>query len=354
MKFSVPFIPDKPYTGFLKTLQPNLESLYFPLYSGPRLDSRIRFHSMGIQKLAHELQAFEGIKKYCLINSRFIRPEIYHDSLILNDVSDGIRILVRDAGMTGLVFSDVYLIHALSKTSPDVVSHLEAVPSVNCMMDSAEKAFAFLDLILGYGYRIPSKIALDRSLNRNLIMLEKTANEIRQSYPSMKIELLANEGCMAHCPFKLSHDAQIAYSNIGISKENTHYINQTLGCQAYFYESPERFFRSPFIRPEDLPAYQALADSIKLCGRTLGSKFMTDCISAYTQGSYDGNLLLLMDAAHFLSDRIHIDNKKLDPGFLSMLTSCLKDCKSCLFCQNLFQTASRRKPLKIKAYRDYS
>ena len=353
MKLSVPFIPDEPYIHFLKKNTLYLESVYFPLSSGPVLDSRIRFKETDPDALARELKQFKTIRKYCLLNSRFIHPHAYHDRDFLSQTMDRLELLTLNADITGFVFSDAYFLNALSRTNRDIIPGLEAVPGINCMMDSSQKAFAFFDLIKQAGFKLPGKIALDRSLNRNLVQLENTVREIKDRYPSIKIELLANEGCIDLCPFKLTHDAQISFSNLGLSKGNNDLTNKALGCHAYFLKNPERFFKSPFIRPEDLSLYKGLADTVKLCGRTLGTKFLMNCITAYRDTSYDGNLLSLMDAAHWLSDLIHINNKKLDPGFLSVLTSCSKDCRNCSICSDLLLKTSMYKPFKIKAYEDY-
>ncbi len=353
MKLSVPLIPDEPYLRFLKKNIQCLESVYFSLVSGPVLDSRIRLKEADPDELAGALKPFKTIKKYCLLNSRFVHPQAYHDRDFLSQTMDKLEFLVLHAGISGFVFSDAYFLNALAQTSRDIFAGLEAVPGINCMMDSSRKVFAFINLIREAGFKLPGKIALDRSLNRDFTQLEKTVREIKGRYPSIKIEVLANEGCIDLCPFKLTHDAQISFSNLGLSKASHDLTHRTLGCHAYFFKNPERFFLSPFIRPEDVSTYQNSADTVKLCGRTLGAKFLMNCISAYRDASYDGNLLSLMDAAHWLSDRIHIDNKKLDPGFLSVLTSCLKDCRDCSTCRDLLLTTSRQKSFKIKAYEDY-
>jgi len=353
MKLSVPFISDASYIHFLENHISCLESIYFPLPSGPVLDSRIRTKEVGLHEVAGELKQFTTIRKYGLLNTRFIHPDAYHDRDFLNRTLDRLEFLALDAGMTGFVFSDAYFLNALSRTGRDIIPGLEAVPGINCMMDSSRKVFSFFDLISHTGFKLPGKIALDRSLNRDPARLEKTVREIKGRYPSIKIELLANEGCIDFCPFKLTHDAQISFSNLGLARDQNYLTNRTLGCHAYFFKTPERFFLSPFIRPEDLDFYKDTADAVKLCGRTLGAKFLMNCITAYKDASHDGNLLLLMDAVHWLSDHIYIDNKKLDPGFLSMLTSCTKDCGTCTTCRDLLLTTSMHKPFTIKAYGDY-
>jgi len=353
MKLSVPYIPDDKYTHFLKKQLPSIESVYFSLHSGPILDSRTRSRKTDIHELSKGLQEFKDIKKYCLVNSRFIHPDLYHDPGFLNQTLDHLETLVSFSDISGIVFSDFYFLNALSDTKRDIISHIEAVPGINCMIDTSQKAFSFFEMIEQTGFKLPRKIILDRSLNRNIKQLEKTSEEIRQRYNPIKIELLANEGCIDYCPFKLSHDAQISLSNTGLTQDKTFHINNTLGCQSYLAAKPEKIFKSPFIRPDDTERYEKIADTIKLCGRTLGFNFLSRCINAYSEKSYDGNLFSLMDAAHWLSDLWHIENKRLDPGFFNMITTCTKDCKNCKLCKNLFLKTAKKKPVTIKPYGDY-
>ena len=353
MKLSVPFIPDKKYTNFLKIQNQNIESIYFSLHSGPVLDSRMRFSQVDLTELSMGLQQLESIKKYCLLNSRFIHPGLYQDTQFLNQILDKLEFLVSHSDIDGIIFSDAYFLNAMSATKRDIISCLEAVPGINCMIDSSQKAFSFFDMIEQTGFKLPGKIVLDRSLNRNISQLKKAGSEITQQYPHIKIELLANEGCIFHCPYKLAHDAQISLSNTGLATNKTFQINNTIGCQAYFLKKPDRFFKSPFIRPEDTNKYAKVADTIKLCGRTLGFNFLYKCITAYIEKSYNGNLFSLMDATHWLSDLYHVENKMLDPDFFNVITSCTKDCKNCNICKNLFLKSATKKPFKIKKYRDY-
>lgn len=353
MKLSVPFIPDEKYTNFLKNETMNIESVYFSLFSGPILDARMRFRPVSLDTLAAGLQTLGPVKKYCLLNSRFIHPGLYHDSVFLNQTLDQLECLVLNAGITGIVFSDAYLLAALSATKRQIIHRLEAVPGINCMIDSSQKAFAFFELIEQTGFNQPGKLVLDRSLNRDRPALEKASRQIKQKAKNIKIELLANEGCIYHCPFKLAHDAQISLANTGLCPNQTFQTNQVMGCHAYFSKTPAGFFKSPFIRPEDVHAYRQTADTIKICGRTLGQNFLFNCIRAYAKESYPGNLLDLMDATHWLSDIYYVDNKKLDPDFYTMVSTCTKECKTCRLCHDLFSRTASRTALTIKPYEDY-
>lgn len=353
MKLSVPFIPDPPYINFLTKKISFLESVYFGLPSGPVLDSRLRFLPLDTSFLISGLKPLEKIKKYVLLNTRFILPDLYTDTRFLHQLLDTLAYLYENRCINGIVVSDFYLVNALDRTGHEIVPALELVPGINSMLDSLGKALSHMEMVENTRFKLPEKLILDRSLNRDTEALDKIVLSIKSIYPEIKIELLANEGCIYHCPFKAAHDAQIALSNTGLVKEDTHGINQALGCHAYFHQYPERFFKSPFIRPEDLVHYEGIVDTIKICGRTLGSNFLTRCISAYCLNSHSGNLFDLMDATQFLGSFFYIDNKRLDPDFFKKITTCTKNCKNCRICNDLFVKSVTKKPSTLKSYKDY-
>lgn len=352
MKLSVPFIPDDAYADWLLKKRGHLASLYFSLHQGPVLDARVRFRMTETAGLVPYLNRFSPIKKYCLLNTRFIRPENYFDAEFLDRILGQVQILWDAGCVDGIVFSDLYFLNALSQTGHGLVPELEAVPGVNTMLDSPAKAVSMLDALARTRFKPPQKLILDRSLNREPDLLEKTADRIRAAYPGMGIELLANEGCLLHCPFKFTHDAQISLSNAGLAREDTHRISRMVGCHKTFADQPHLFLKSPFIRPEDVRHYERVADTLKICGRTLGPIFLKGAVKAYAARSYDGNLLSLMDAANFLADHFHLDNQALGREFLNPLANCDKYCKRCDHCRTLFNTAARKKPLILKSYKD--
>ncbi len=353
MKLSVPYIPDPFFLQYLGKKAPCLESVYFGLFEGPLLDGRVRFASISLKTLAKDLSSLSRVKKYLLLNTRFIHPALYRDEDFLSQTLDRIELLHESCGLEGLVFSDFFLIKGLDATGRDILSKLQAVPGINTMIDSFPKALSFWEAVAQTRFRHPEKILVDRGLNRSPKALEALVGEIKRADPCMGIELLANEGCLFQCPFKLTHDAQISLSNTGLVKEATFGLSQALGCHAEFYDRPWTFLKSPFIRPEDIHYYRGLADTIKICGRTLGTKFLIQCIEAYTSQSFEGNLLDLMDATRFLADHYHVNNKGLDPNFFKTVTNCTKNCKCCNLCPDLFLKTTRKKKLTLKSYKDY-
>lgn len=353
MKFTVPFIPDPSFEAFLAGQKPHLAAIYFSLLSGPVMDARVRFTQMDAASLGRKLARFADIPCYGLFNTRFIPPRQYLDAPFLNRLLDSLQNIASVCRVDGIVFTDFYLLNALDRTGHDLIPSLEAVPGVNCLLDSPASIFSLMAAIGDTRFRLPGKLILDRSLNRDFDGLRQSAGVVRKRFPNIRIELLANEGCLLHCPFKLTHDAQISLANAGLVRENTHAVNQAVGCHAHFYRHPHAFLKSPFIRPEDQHQYEGLADSLKICGRTLGPGFLTRTLSAYISQSFDGNLLALMDATRFLADRFFIDNQRLGTNFLNTLANCDRFCKTCRKCNDLFKLAARKRAAGLKSFKEF-
>ncbi|MCG8550627.1 MAG: hypothetical protein MI799_09530 [Desulfobacterales bacterium] len=356
MKLSVPFIPDEGYARFLTRHASSLSSIYFALPSGPITDARVRI-AQGLvpetRDLSTTLSSLKAIDKYILMNTRFMPPGVYANNTILSGILDDIARLDKKFGIKGIVLSDMYLLQALDQTEHDIVPCLELVPGINAMQDTPEKLFSFFELLGFSRFKKPTRIIPDRALNRNPEKLALLSKAVKTYDPDIRIELLANEGCIYQCPFKLSHDAHISLSNTGLARESTFRMNQNLGCQAYFNLSPHAFLKSPFIRPGDIHHYQGIADGIKLCGRTRGVRFLKTCIRAYVKRCFDGNLLDLMDTPEILARQWHIDNTRLGAQFFTTLTSCTKRCKPCKICSKIFSQASWKKEIGFKSYKEF-
>jgi collagenase-like PrtC family protease len=249
--------------------------------------------------------------------------------------------------LDGIVFSDFYLLNALGRHPRFDGSGLEALPSVNTHIDNPRKLRVCLDAIEHAGFRRPSQIILDRALNRQPNRLKAMADAIGEHYPGMAIGLLANEGCLPHCPFKAAHDAHMALGNMGLTRENTYGLNADLGCLRVFRDRPDRIFQSPFIRPEDVNRYAPTIDYVKIGGRTLGTGFLKNTINAYIHGRYGGNLLALMDTLEALAATLHVAADRIPDDFFTRMTSCPDNCHDCGYCRRLARRAVTRLPLQL-------
>ena len=346
MQFNVPFIPDEKFITFLNDHSESLDSCHFSLYSDLLLDARHRHSVIQTNDLIAALAGLKGIKKYMLMNSRIQAPRMYFDQ---RHLSVTVRILTRmlDAGaLDGIVFTDAQYLQALSTAAGDKFSRLEAIPSINCMLDSFDKVIAIMNFIAITHFKQPETLILDRSLNRKINALADVSARCRKKFPGIKIELLANEGCLFQCPYKPAHDCHISLSNMG-TPFDTFRFNHDLGCIRYLKNYPFQILKSPFIRPEDVKAYEQHADVIKVCGRDLGSSFLMKTISAYLRGSFSGNLLDLLDALNWMAEKAIISNHELPHDFLQQLSSCSKDCGSCHYCEDLLEACAKEKSLAI-------
>lgn len=347
MHFDVPFVPDESYIRFLNDHRDSVCTVHYSLDDPEILDARYKLRLTDINRLIPLLAEVEIPDKYLLLNSRFHHPRGYTEPDSIHAVLKKLATLRTAGVLTGVVFADAYYLQALSRMGGEAAAGLEAVPSVNWMLDTMDKVHAAIAFVDETAFLRPGKIVLDRSLNRNPRQLEEICRESRTCYPNMEPALLVNEGCIYHCPFKPAHDALIALANIGVPTD-THRVNREVGCMPYFHRNPERLLKSPFIRPEDIEKVAGCVDLFKICGRTMGVDFLKRAIGAYCRREYSGNLIDLMDAMDWMADRIHVDNQNLPEDFWETVTNCSKRCEACGYCGKLFAEYGRRKPVGLK------
>jgi hypothetical protein len=346
MQFDVPFIPDPEYTAFLAALGGRIHAVHFSLFDPELSDARIRMRAVEARAIADQLQGLPGPKKYLLANGRFQPAGRYGRN-------GGTRGLIRRltrlraAGiLDGIIFSDAYLLTALSDAAPDLAGRLEAVPSINFSLDSIRKIQSVLGLIARSRFRMPGKIVLDRDLNRNPEALFDLVGAVRRRYPETRPELLVNEGCLPQCPYRQTHEALIASTNAGNTVDHLG-LNRDLGCMRVLNGSPHLILSSPFIRPEDLRHYKADVATFKICGRTLGRDFLMRAVSAFTGEKYTGNLFDLLDASHWMAEKWELPNEALPEDFFHRMTRCRGHCDGCPVCLDLFRRIARRRPFQI-------
>lgn len=343
LKLDVPFTPDPEYVQFLVEKADHLCAVHFSMYQPGLSDARQRLESLATSSIIDGLLQLQQVPKFVLMNSRLHAPDKYFDDRALRETVELLELLVEQVGIQGLIFSDGYYLQALSQAAPDIAAQLEAVPSVNAMLDSPSRVGAILELIEGTHFRPPSKLVLDRALNRDFGRLKETVVAVRAYWPDTKIHLIANEGCLYQCPYKPAHDAHVAVVNEGLCGERTFAMNRDFGCVRKLLTDPGAMLASPFIRPEDGAKYSELVDGIKLCGRNRGTPFLVRVITAYLDAKYQGNLLDLMDAMGDLADRVEIRNDQLPEDFFERVSRCDKVCPRCGWCGGVCESIAIRK-----------
>jgi len=345
MRYDVPFVPDPEYVALLAANRDRLSAVYFRL--GPEVpDGRLPgIGDVSPEAVMEGLSALPGVPRYGLLNSRFYDPA----ALSREGLADLILLLegyLAADVLDGIVYADHYLLVALSDASPEVASALEAVPSVNFLLDSARRTSSLLEYAAATHFRPPAKVVLDRSLNRQTQLLAEVARELRAVYPTITIGLLANEGCLYACPFKAAHDGRIALSRLLPTRVGRG-VKEQLGCLRFFLEEPGRIFASPFLRPEDACRLENVVDSFKIGGRTREPSALREVVGAYLAGSYQGNLLWLLDTLEALADRYWLDNAAVPRNFFERVDGCSRRCQECGYCAALAGELIRERKLVL-------
>lgn len=346
MRLEVPFLPDEAYIRLLNRHAALIDSIHYGLPVETVQDARVKLHHADLAAFVDGLKQVAVRERYLLMNSRFHLQAGYLDPDRLGRTVDTLQVLLAAGGIRGIVFSDAYFLAALSRFSSETARALEAVPSINFMIDDFDKLQETLGFIADTAFRFPHKLIVDRSLNRRPERLERLMEKSRRRYPGLKIGLLANEGCLYQCPFKLTHDALISLANQAAGVD-TFRLNRDLGCIQVLSEEPWRLFKSPFIRPEDVGSYEQRVDFIKLCGRTLGPAFLGRLVQAYADGRYGGNLLDLLDSVSWMAEGRYVTNGCLPDDFQEFLSACDGQCSACGYCAELLEKCSRRRTAHI-------
>ncbi len=345
ISFDLPFLPEDSYLELLLEHQNRVRHLYFGLGLPDFPDARPWQCDSAVpwEAFCEKLALFPRIRRNALLNGRISDARVYLDAASLAPLIRTLEHLVERDLLQGVVFADLYLAQALADTAPGLCAALAASPSVNCQIDSLEKAIAWLDRLEELGFQPAGLLVPDRRLNRSLSELRTFALQLRGLYPQLEIYLLANEGCLYQCPYRRAHEVLIA----GCRDREERFralgkLHTVRGCARRFYEAPWELLKSPFIRPEDLPAYEGIVDGVKLCGRTLGAEHLARIVRAYCAGRWEGNLIELLDASEALAEIFTLPNLCIPADFLNHTGRCDKRCNGCGYCQELVRKLMTR------------
>ena len=155
--------------------------------------------------------------------------------------------------------------------------------------------------------------------------------------------MLANSGCVRNCPWQVFHETLLSHSFISAFAE-MEAQNTELICNQMFFQKKRLsdFLRCSWIRPEDIHVFEPELETIKLSTRE--AKFPLEITEAYVNGSYDGNLLRLMDPYHAFGFRPNrIDNKSFPADWVTsgIAGKCADNCKHCGKCEKILEQVTK-------------
>jgi collagenase-like PrtC family protease len=214
------------------------------------------------------------------------------------------------------------------------------------------------------------KIILPEAIGRDFQILRL----IRESV-DCELELIANHCCLFQCPLDLHHRNMVSHGSQedhpcgGFAPDYC-----KLACQRLKILRPAELIKARWIRPEDVPDYEAIGiDCLKLVERFRGTESLIQIVNAYEKKSYPGNLVKLLTLPQqgaFLTpdleviqrtdliepekmeemmavlrepfpEKVTIDNSKLN-GFLDYFKKidCFHmDCDRCGYCERIASQA---------------
>jgi len=146
-----------------------------------------------------------------------------------------------------------------------------------------------------------------------------------------RLTLLANSGCLRHCPTQGWHDNLVAHLDEACAADPLPAF-EPLTCRRYLADPAHRqaLLQATWIRPEDLHFYEPLVDSVKLATRSHPRPLQV--IGAYYRRRHHGNLLDLLEPGlgHVLGNAI-LDNERLPSDWVAHTQTCPADgsCQRC-------------------------
>lgn len=140
------------------------------------------------------------------------------------------------------------------------------------------------------------EITLAHGVNRDFNILEKMLTYTKGMNVSLRV--IANNVCLRMCPYAMMHGTIQSHTSQNGSHVRGDIDYCMMKCLSTKIGRMANFISSDWIRPEDLSYYEQLSHktgnynfSIKLVERTKTTDFLTRVVKAYTERSYNGNLL---------------------------------------------------------------
>ena len=161
-----------------------------------------------------------------------------------------------------------------------------------------------------------------------------------------KLCMLANSACLRYCPWQTFHETLLSHDFLHILSEMKEVKLPSTLCTGIMQEKRyEELLRGSWIRPEDLHRYMPYVSVVKLSTREADRPDLI--LKAYTSGSYDGDLVLLLDPTFaFLVHPMILDNKAFPKEWSEgeIAGICANHCTHCGKCTKVMELAFKHDP----------
>ena len=321
--------PDDPasFAELARRFAPRLREVYFPWPGLWNARAKVYDKPDDEERIAADLKYCRehGMKLDLLANAT-----CYGDTAFTEEQRLQIIGIIRHLDQMGLypeiiTTTSPYVAKVFKMNFPDI----EVRASVNMRLRNT--------LALEYLAPLYDSYYICRDVQRDLPTFRKMAAWCRDH--GKKLCMLANSGCVRNCPWQVFHETLLAHNFVKTFMEMN---NENLGlvCNQIFSRKSLRanFLRCTWIRPEDVPVFEPELETIKLSTRE--AKYPLEIAEAYLNGSYDGDLLRLMDPIHTFGFRPYrVDNKSFPADWVTsgIAGKCAENCVHCGKCEEVLK-----------------
>lgn len=265
---------------------------------------------------------------------------------------------LKSVGVNALTVTNPYMLQFVKKYfSKDFTVRV----STFACIDSYEKAKYWEEM--GADYLCADFVKINRDFKTLKYMVDNLKNT--------KLEILVTNSCLKNCPMIHTHTNALSHASMVNNKKDNYEDWSLFYCQRKELENLEEYIKSPWVRPEDIKYYEEIGiEHFKITERDFPTTELIKRVKAYTERTYDGNLLdLIQGHGVFVSsdtsfkknkvtnrkeiyneikrvrglgtvrecDRhIYIDNKKLDEFMKFFVQNkCTNQCDKCNYCKKI-------------------
>jgi hypothetical protein len=297
-----------------------IRDIYFGVeYTYQHLGETRRYgETMGVSATSGQLdgllriQREFGVECSMTINSLEIPIELASDPIVIQGF---VRFIGEfyEKGVRSCTLSNTHLMrHGILQAS---FPEMRWKNTVNQAVKSVQELYDFA--ALGY-----NTICFDRSLNRDMETLKEVYREAKKV--DIEVSLLASEGCLPACPFKVEHDSwqeklQKSHSNYWQTFDNT-----CTGWRARADAQMPRLGTDINMATDELfELFMENTDVLKFSGRMnapIAAAKSALCWTGTTKGSNRGGELLSVSNFEYADSVKEIYEKKLAPYLVSRWT----------------------------------
>ena len=187
---------------------------------------------------------------------------------------------IADSGATAVTVSIPLLLDVVRDIAPELDVCISAIAHVG----TVRRASLFEQLGA-------SEITLDFQHNRDLDRLARIRKAV-----DLDLSLVVNDVCLFRCPFRTHCYNQLGHSSQA-GKRDFVVDHCSFRCSRIKVGDPVELLRSPWIRPQDLALMEERTGigRFKVSGRTKSTEQILRAVRAYANGTWDGNLLDVLD-----------------------------------------------------------